>query len=240
MHLLAITTSTPCASVAIGTNDAVCAEATLDRPRAHDEFLTSAIEFCAAQSGIALGSLAGIVIDQGPGMFTGLRVGLATAKGLAIALGIPMVPVTSLDVVAFGARHTRRRICAILDAGRGEVFSAMYDSAPGGVIRTTEYLVGKPEALVDDLIARHEDVLVIGSGALRYRDELAGVGRVEVGGRALAFPSAGVALTLGHKSFEREEFVSGREVTPMYLRHADVRINWGSRRTSPYRKTVGA
>src|SRR5918998_2823931 len=104
-------------------------------------------------------ALAGVAVGTGPGLFTGLRVGVSTAKALAQAWGLPMVAVPSLDLIAFAHRHVHRAICPVIDARRGEVFCALYRHAPGGVVRLTGYQVLRPDQLAAGLEARGEEVL---------------------------------------------------------------------------------
>ena len=113
-----------------------------------------------------------VAVDVGPGLFTGMRVGLASAKAIAQALRIPMIGISSLDLLAFPCRHTDRVVVPVIDARKGEVFYAMYRQVPGGVQQVAEPRVGPVEDLVADLLARSQDVLCVGDGALRYREEI--------------------------------------------------------------------
>ena len=118
-------------------------------------------------------------MDVGPGLFTGLRVGVATAKAMAQALRVPVVGLSSLDLLAFPARSTRRLICAVIDARRGEVFAAFYRQVPGGVQRVSDPMVVRPGDVAAEIVARGEECLLVGDGALRYADVFAGLSRVE-------------------------------------------------------------
>src|SRR5262249_57569166 len=99
------------------------------------------------------GGVGGIAVGLGPGLFTGLRVGVTTARTMAQALRVPVVGVASLDLVAYPLRHTNRLVAAVLDARRGEVFHARYRPVPGGVQRGGDYEVRAPADLVADLVA---------------------------------------------------------------------------------------
>ena len=85
--------------------------------------------------------MGGVCVGQGPGLFTGLRVGIQSAKSLAQVLGVPILGLSSLDAVAFAVRHTSRAIAAVIDARRGEVFWSLYEPVPGGVMKTREHEV---------------------------------------------------------------------------------------------------
>ena len=144
MLLLCLDTATPQVSVAIGADGAVLGEVRLGRGRRHAEHLAPAIEYLCRELDVELAQLSAIAVGLGPGLFTGLRVGVTTAKTMAQALRVPVVGVASLDLVAYPLRHTNRLVAAMLDARRGEVFHARYRPVPGGVQRVTEYEVGAP------------------------------------------------------------------------------------------------
>jgi tRNA threonylcarbamoyladenosine biosynthesis protein TsaB len=232
MLLLGIDTATPQVSVAIGDDGTVRGEIRLGRGRRHAEQLAPAIEYLCHELDVELDRLSGIAVGLGPGLFTGLRVGITTAKTMAQALRVPVVGVASLDLVAYPLRHTNRLVAALLDARRGEVFHARYRPVPGGVQRVGDYEVGVPADLVADLVAAGEEVLLAGEGALRYREELAEVDRSEQAGPAFAFPSGAALVELATARMEREEFSSPWEVQPLYLRRSDAEIEWERRAAS--------
>jgi tRNA threonylcarbamoyladenosine biosynthesis protein TsaB len=230
--LLCLDTATPQVSVAIGSDGAVLGEIRLGRDRRHAEHLAPAIEYLCRTLEVELTQLSGIAVGLGPGLFTGLRVGVTTAKTMAQALRLPVVGVASLDLVAYPLRHTNRLIAAMLDARRGEVFHARYRPVPGGVQRVTDYEVGAPGDLVADLIAAGEEVLLAGDGVLRYREELAEVDRSEQAGPSFAFPSAAALVELATAHMEREDFSSAWDLHPLYLRRSDAEIGWERREAS--------
>ena len=190
-----------------------------------------AIEFMCRQTDIELCEIGCIAVDVGPGLFTGMRVGLASGKAMAQALRIPMIGITSLDLLAFPCRHTDRVVVPVIDARKGEVFWAMYRQVPGGVQQVAEPPVGPVDELVADLLARSQDVLCVGDGAIRYHDEILEGYRCEIGGAA--HPSAAPLVQLAHARALREEWVNAREIEPIYLRPPDAQINWATRGSRP-------
>ncbi len=229
MLILGIETATEQVSVAIGGHEGVIGLFEINRGRRHAETLVPAIEFVCRQADIALAEIGCIAVDIGPGLFTGMRVGIAAAKAFAQALRVPMIGVSSLDLLAFPLRHTDRVIAAMVDARRGEVYYAFYRQVPGGVQRVSEPRAGRPDDLIADLLARRQDAICVGDGALRYRDEITETLRVEFAEQWLSHPSAAPLVQLAHARALREEWVNPWELQPLYLRKPDAQINWSMR-----------
>ena len=230
MLILGIETATEQVGVAVGGHEGVLGLHEIARGRRHAETLVPAIEFLCHQIDVELDELGCIAVDVGPGLFTGMRVGIATGKALAQALRLPMIGVSSLDLLAFPLRHSDRVIAAVVDAKRGELFFAFYRQVPGGVQRVSEPVVGKPQDLIADLLARGQEAVCVGGGALRYRSEIAeAVLRAEFAEQYLAHPSAAPLVQLAHAKALREDWVNPWELQPMYLRRPDAQINWSTR-----------
>lgn len=231
MLILGIETATQQVGVAIGGHEGVIASFEVARGRRHAEILTPSIEFVCKQADVSLDEIGCIAVDVGPGLFTGMRVGLATAKALAQALRLPMIGISSLDLLAFPCRHTDRVVVPVIDARKAEVFWAMYRQVPGGVQQVSAPTVGPVDDLVADLLARSQEVLCVGDGADRYRDEIVEGYRCEIS--APVHPSAGALVQLAHARALREEWVRPGEVEPIYLRAPDAQINWATREIRP-------
>ena len=230
MLVLAIDTATSQVAVALGDGGDVRAEVRLVGGRRHAEQLVPAIRALADWSRVRLEQLAAIAVDIGPGLFTGLRVGVTTAKVMAQALRIPVVPVVSLDLVASPLRHSRRTIVAVLDARRREVFHASYLPVPGGVQRVTDYGVAAPVDLVADLAATGDEVLLVGDGIAAHPECFAPLERAELAGPEFAAPSIAALVALATSRVEREEFTTPWDVHPLYLRASDAELNWAGAR----------
>jgi tRNA threonylcarbamoyladenosine biosynthesis protein TsaB len=227
MLVVAIETSTPQTTVAIGTEQGVIGSALLSWGRGHSEIVLPALHQLLDWSEIELRQVGGIAVGRGPGLFTGLRVGVSTARALAQVLRVPIVGIGSLDILAFSVRHSRWRIGAVTDAKRGELFYAFYRPVPGGVTRETEYAVGPPSRLAAELEASREEVLLVGGGALLYRRELQEVNNpLEFATISTAFPLAVSLLELALPRFHREETARPEDVVPYYVRKSDAQIDW--------------
>jgi tRNA threonylcarbamoyladenosine biosynthesis protein TsaB len=230
MLILGIESATARIGCAIGGHEGVLAQFEMTRGRRHAETLVPAIRFTCQQADIALDEISVVAVDVGPGLFTGLRVGLATAKALAHALRVPVIGIASLDLVAFPVRYTSRMIVTVLDARRGELYYAYYRQSPGGVQRVSDYLLGTPDDIVSELLAvSHQDLLLVGDGALRYRDRFSDIRNVEFAEQWLAHPSAAPLVQLAHARALREDWVNPWDLEPLYLRKPDAEINWSIR-----------
>ena len=227
--ILGIETATQQVGCALGGVEGLLGSFHAAHGRRHAETLVPAIEFVCESVEIDLKQVSVVAVDIGPGLFTGLRVGIATAKSIAQALRVPMIGLSSLDLLAHQARWTNRLIVPVSDARRGEVFWALYRHVPGGVQRLTDYRVTTAEVLAGEVSDQGEDALLVGDGALRY-EELLDVDRfAEFGGVGLAYPSATDLVELAHPRAVREEYVAIGELQPLYLRKADAEINWATR-----------
>ena len=231
MLILGIETATEQVGVALGGHEGVIATFEVARGRRHAEILTPAIEFVLRQAGIGLDEVGCVAVDVGPGLFTGMRVGLSTAKALALALRVPMIGISSLDLLAFPCRHTDRVVVPVIDARKSEVFWAMYRQVPGGVQQVLPPTVGPVDDLVADLLARSQEVLCVGDGAERYRDAIVEGYHCEISGPV--HPAPGALVQLAHARALREEWVRPDEIEPMYLRAPDAQINWAVRESRP-------
>ncbi len=232
---LAVTTATGVVGVAVGpVGGEALAAVQLETDRRHAEELIPRIQEVTADAGVTLAELGTLVVDVGPGRFTGLRIGLATVRSLAFALRIPVVGLTTLEILAAGwpgateaeggdeaaAKQDRRRqpslVTAVIDARRGEVFQQVFLVEPGSrpeVSPRGEPLVGR----ADDVVAEAEGTLV-GDGADHYCDVYRSHGRAVLAGHN---PDATVMLALAHSRPARP----GVEIEPFYLRDPDVNPN---------------
>ena len=230
MLILGITTSTAQVGCAIGGHEGVLGAIHSARGRRHAETLTPAIEFLCRQTRVELADIGAIAVDLGPGLFTGLRVGVAAGKALSHARRLPMIGVTSLDLLAFPLRHSHRRIVCALDAGRGEIFHASYRQSPGGVQRVSPARGRSRPPTSRPTCSRSARrccwPATAPSATSRCSSRCADV---ELADRSEAYPLAGSLVQLAHARALREEFVGPVELTPIYLRKPDAEINWTTR-----------
>ncbi len=229
MRIAAIETATAASSVALGDGGEIVASARRVDRRGHVGFLVPALDFCLAQAGWRTQDIDVVAVDVGPGLFGGIRVGVATAQALAGAIGARLAPVSSLDAVALHAATTHRRIWSIVDARRGEVAAAPYQAVPGGVMRDGGVELLTPEGLRGSLESDGSDKLVVGDWPVLPAGTLQGLHGLRTG--QPRYPGASALIEIARGLAERDSFPHPDEVRPEYLREPDVCINWADFRT---------
>lgn len=167
MRLLAIDTSGPAASAATVLDGVVVCQAVLENNKTHSEKIVGLIDFVLGNSGLTKKTLDAIAVTTGPGSFTGLRIGLSLVKAMSQALDIPCIGVNTLDTLCYVAGSAALR-CAVMDARRQEVYSAVYD----GDALFVGHGVRPIGALLEQLQCRAEPVLFAGDGIRVYRDQI--------------------------------------------------------------------
>ena len=225
---LGIETATSQIGVAVGRAGDTMAAIQVNRGRRHGELLAPSIQTILRLANVHIRDLERISVDNGPGLFTGLRVGLATAKALASALGVQVVPCSSLDLLAHVHRAAGRTVAAVVDAKRGEVFWALYTPGGDGMVATTEARVSSPEELArvaGEAVSPGGMLIATGDGARRYADVLRSVEGLQLAGPEHDHPSAEALVELSAS----RAALSPDKIAAEYLRGPDVRIGWEQR-----------
>lgn len=220
MSVLLIETATTTCGVGL-LHQGTFHTAVVDRSRNHTEFLADGIDAMLKANHLTPRDLTRIVVDRGPGLYTGLRVGIATAIGLAQGLGIDLIGVTSLEMIARGAfdNGTRGHLIGLVDGRRGEVF-AQHFILQDSVKAFAEPIVATPQEVVERL-RETGPVTLSGDGVTKYRanfEELPQATFIE-----LEIPPLDAGLRLG---------VEGEptgQIVPLYLRDPDAVANFSTR-----------
>ena len=217
--ILGIESATSRVGCAIGGPNGVLASRESAEPRRHAESLVPQIAETLEESGVEVAEIEVVAVDVGPGLYTGLRVGIATAVTMADALGAAMVPVTSLEVVAHQARHScgHRRIDAIIDARRGELFHAAF--GPNGD-PINDPAVFDPAELSTMLAQEAPETVLVGDGVGAHLQIFTRSGFST--DRSSAYPSAEAIVELASASAAAGRSVSPAAITPLYLRGPDA------------------
>lgn len=225
MYILGIETSTMTGSVAIITEDRLVAEYTLNTKTTHTERLMSAIDHIVTTASLRIQDIDGIAVGLGPGSFTGLRIGVTTAKSLAYSIQKPIVAIPSLDALASQYLFTDLLICPILDARKHEVYTALYRNTGASVARISAYSVIAPEHILREIA---EPVLFLGDGVFPYRQDI----EITLGQYAHfadavhLLPRGSLIAKLGCERLMAGEHDDCFALTPLYIRKSDAEIHW--------------
>lgn len=219
LNILGIDTATAASAACVVRADGECFEvipdvAELTAPPAHARELMPRIDEALTRAGLHAAELDAIAVGTGPGGFTGLRVGVATARGLAASAGVGLVPVSSLDALAAGIDAPIR--IPLIDARRGELFGAILGDGESHA----DPFVASPERAAEQAAAAGSNAMAAGDGSLRFRGlfEAAGVTVADDGSRAHVVRALNVCrLAAG------VEPVAPEAVIPNYLRAPDAR-----------------
>lgn len=221
-------TATSCSAVALtsGTrkNGKVLASLSLTGSVTHSRRLLKAIDYLLQEAGLDWPDIAGIGVSLGPGSFTGLRIGMATAKGLAAAAGKPLFGISSLDSLAAKC-STSRLICAVIDARKKEVYTAFYRCDASGLAeRISDMSVVAPEKLCAGIT---HPVVMIGDGVMVYGDLLQNLlGEMVLFAPAMLHELSAVSLgMLAGEKFLAGDVLNLAEAVPLYIRSSDAELN---------------
>jgi tRNA threonylcarbamoyladenosine biosynthesis protein TsaB len=215
--LVAIDTATDQASLALHDGFRVRMEHTWEAPRRHTVELTARLAEAMAQLDLHPERLSGVAVSKGPGSFTGLRVGLAVAKGLAMAQRLPLVGISTLDVVASAQGRDRRRLGAVLQAGRGRICAAFYRWQFGGWQLQDEAHLTTWTVLAEEI---SEPTLLCGEIDQEGADLMASLGeRAVVLSPAWRLRRAGFLAELGWQRLSQGQVDDPVTLAPIYLKY---------------------
>lgn len=175
MRVLALDTSTPVGSVAVVVDDAVVCELTIRVRESHGETLLPWVARGLEAAGLSAADLDLVAYSRGPGSFTGVRIGLSVAKGLALATGVPLLGVSSLRTLAHAAALSGDLVCPVIDARKHELYAAALSfPADGAPTEVVPEMVGAPAVVGARLraAAGGATILLVGEGVAAYADEL--------------------------------------------------------------------
>lgn len=222
-RLLLVDTATPTGSVALSQGEKLLGEIVLSGPANHTDHLLGNIDELLRGVGLAIGDMDGFGVVLGPGSFTGLRVGVATIKGLALATGKPVVGVTSLAALAWRLPFAALPVCPLLDARKGEVYAALYQWTGEEFSPLLSPCVLPPDRWLARL---SNDVLFIGDGAQSYR----GLIEERLGERAHFAPwpahacRASNGLGQALQMLRRGEHIPLEGLIPTYIRPSEAEL----------------
>lgn len=220
MKLIALDSSGLVASVAIVTEGAVLAEYTVNYKKTHSQTLLPMLDEIVKMVGLDLSEVDGIAIAEGPGSFTGLRIGAATAKGLGLALGKPIIPVPTMDGLAYNLFGTDRLICPMMDARRNQVYTGLYECKEDRLNVLIEQKAADVKDMIEEINQIGRSVIFLGDGTSAYETIIKENIKVEYQfapahlSRQRAAAIGGLAI----QYFKQNKIQKAAEHAPVYLR----------------------
>lgn len=224
MKLLALDSSGLVASVAVTQDDTLIAEFTMNYKKTHSQTLVPMMEAIRQMTDLDLESIDAIAVAAGPGSFTGLRIGSATAKGLGLALDKPIVPVPTVDGLAYNLCGTADLVCPIMDARRGQVYTGLYEFVYMDGRYEMKTLVSQCAVTIETIAGQINQlgrrVVFLGDGVPVFREKIPELLTVPYS-YAESFQNrqrASAVAALGMQYYKEGKYEKAEDHAPEYLR----------------------
>ncbi|WP_378956108.1 tRNA (adenosine(37)-N6)-threonylcarbamoyltransferase complex dimerization subunit type 1 TsaB [Pelosinus sp. sgz500959] len=230
MPILAIETATLVSSVALATADTLLAEITLQTKKTHSELLMPHIATILESAGVKKSELKAIAVSIGPGSFTGLRIGLATAKTLAYALNIPLIGVPTLAAMAYGCPTPGVILAPMLDAQKGNVYQALFEWKDGRMQEIMPATVMEIGESLAKLAQYKIPVVLMGEAAVLHREKISQAGNpLLLAAPHVIIQRASSVAGLGHMLIEDGIEHDVMALEPLYIRRSEAEVLWERR-----------
>ena len=220
MKILALDSSGLVASVAIVEEDAVVAEYTVNYKKTHSQTLLPMLDEIKRMTELDLNSIDAIAVASGPGSFTGLRIGAATAKGLGLALDIPIIPVPTVDSLAYNLYGSQKLICPLMDARRNKVYTGLYTFEDDALITIEPQCAVDISEIMGKINTLGKEVIFLGDGVCVYRESIAKLAKVQYdfAPSCCNRQRAACVAALGEKLYQSGIVQNAAQHAPDYLR----------------------
>lgn len=224
MKYIAIDASTEACSVALMINEKIHSRYELC-PQSHSLVLLPMVDEVLKEANVSIQELDGLIFGRGPGSFTGVRIGIGVAQGLAFSADLPVVGVSTLQTMAQQAyqRHQEKTVLSAIDARMGEVYSGIFEADEHGIMQPLcDESVLVPELLAEHYQAYSQNIYAVGTGWDAYEKELSSLKRQE-GSPEILFPNAEAMLKIGIQLLQQGKGTSAENAQPVYVRDT---VSW--------------
>jgi tRNA threonylcarbamoyladenosine biosynthesis protein TsaB len=227
VRILGLDTATWKASVGLRIDGELVSEESRTADGSHAVSLLSLIEEVLQDGGCSVGDLDAVAVSGGPGSFTGLRIGLSVAKGLAYAIGARLIAIPTLEALARTVAHFDGKVCSVLDARKGELYAASFQSSNGVLRRLTDDLLLTPEELLNILPT---PCVMLGDAVAAYGTFL----QQHLGAAVTLLPSdtygprGGVVATMADERLQAGGPDDFSQLEPCYVRPSEAELKWPS------------
>lgn len=230
MNILAFDTASSSGAVAIMADGKIIAHTQLNIGLTHSEQLLPTVDSLMNITGSTMGDIDALAITSGPGSFTGLRIGFSTAKGMAIGLKKPLVPVPTLDVLAENGRGIEGLVVPIMNARRNQVYTAVYESNGRIISRKSDYQAIDIDSLIQEIkkIGNHSSVYFTGDGVDIFKEVIEAKLKDEAifATGCRKYVCADMLAFLAEQNIKEWTDLSGMRTEPIYLRESEAVIKW--------------
>ena len=223
MKILGIDTSSMAASVAVIEDNKLICEYTINTKKTHSQKLMPMIENMLGLSDLNVREIDAIAVCEGPGSFTGLRIGMATAKAIAHVNDIPVIGVNSLEALAANMNLCDKKICSILDAQRNQVYTGRYQYEGTKLVEIKEIGIQQIDELLEELSQSGEQWILVGEAVYKYEDKIREISNIEIPAASNNVTKAGSLCSVAKVKFdEGKDIFDCYTVNPLYIRKSQA------------------
>ena len=223
MKILGIDTSSMAASVAVIEDNKLICEYTINTKKTHSQKLMPMIENMLGLSDLNVREIDAIAVCEWPGSFTGLRIGMATAKAIAHVNDIPVIGVNSLEALAANMNLCDKKICSILDAQRNQVYTGRYQYEGTKLVEIKEIGIQQIDELLEELAQSGEQWILVGEAVYKYEDKIREISNIEIPAASNNVTKAGSLCSVAKVKFdEGKDIFDCYTVNPLYIRKSQA------------------
>ena len=227
MKILGIDTSSMAASVAVIEDNKLICEYTINTKKTHSQKLMPMIENMLGLSDLNVREIDAIAVCEGPGSFTGLRIGMATAKAIAHVNDIPVIGVNSLEALAANMNLCDKKICSILDAQRNQVYTGRYQYEGTKLVEIKEIGIQQIDELLEELAQSGEQWILVGEAVYKYEDKIREISNIEIPAASNNVTKAGSLCSVAKVKFdEGKDIFDCYTVNPLYIRKSQAEAQY--------------
>lgn len=235
MYILGIDTSSVVATAALLSEKKLICEHIINNEKNHSQKMMGVIDNVMSDSGVDIKTVDAIAVAKGPGSFTGIRIGMACAQGIAHPLNKPIIGVNTLDGLAYNFVNSTSLLCPVVDAQRKEVYTCLFKWEKGQIIRLWDYKMERAEKLFDTLVSLKSQIIVMGDGSYllkRCFEDLKTKNtksNIVFSHPAFLMPRASSIAIAGFEEYKMGRFDSCFTAKPFYIRKSSAEEKWEER-----------
>ena len=227
MKILGIDTSSNASSVAVIEDNKLICEYTVNTKTTHSQKLMPMIENMLSMSGINIKEIDAIAICIGPGSFTGLRIGMATAKAISHVNNLPIIGINSLEILAGNMDLCNKKICSILDAQRNQVYTGRYKFENGNIVEIQPVDVVEIENLLEEISKDSDEWILVGEAVYKYEDKIKEIKNIDIPAPSHNVTKASSLCAIAIKKYNNNiDIHNCYDINPMYIRKSQAEVQY--------------